>query len=233
MRPSFFSDRSSRTGPASAARRCVLASLVAVLALCVPAGPSGFVAGASASVPQPDAVPTRWQLDFQVGPMRLITLESDSGEPRAWWYMTLEVENNSGRDQFFVPAFDLTTDEGQVVRAGRGVPGKVYRELLDLLDDPLLDTQFAVQDVLLQGEENARRVLIVWPAADLDADELSVFFIGFSGENEAYRVRDPETGELREFVLRKTYRVDYCVPGEMWNRGSRPFERCGSQWVLR
>lgn len=184
-------------------------------------------------VPQPDPAPRRWQLDLDVGPMRLATIDVEGKGPRAWWYLTFEVENNSGRDQFFVPAFELATDEGEVVRAGRGVPGGVFRQLLDQLNDPLLADQFSVQGLLLQGEENARRGLVVWPATDLDANELSVFFVGFSGENQRYRVRDPESGELREFTLRKTYRVDFCIPGEIRNRGSRPFQVCGERWIMR
>ncbi|MEL7472127.1 MAG: hypothetical protein AAGK04_02335 [Planctomycetota bacterium] len=185
-----------------------------------------------AMAPEPDPTPSRWELDLELGPMRIATVDTTSG-PRAFWYLTLKVENNSGRDQFFVPAFDLATDRGQVVRAGRGVPGSVYAELLNRLQNPLLETQFAVQDLLLQGEENAKEALVVWPAVDLDADRLSVFFIGFSGENKRMFIPDPETKELVEFVTRKTYMVQYCTPGQIRVDRAEPFEVCGRVWVMR
>lgn len=194
------------------------------------------VAGAgalSAMAPEPDPAPKRWELDVVMGPLRVATGEVPGQGLRVFYYQTFQVTNNTGREVFFAPAFELGTERGDVVRAGRGVPGSVVRGLLDRLENPLLMDQYAVIGPLLQGEENAREGLAVWLAPDVNSDEMSVYAIGFSGESEKYVVTDPATGERAEKVLRKTLRLTYCLPGELHNRGATPLEECGRRWIMR
>ena len=207
---------------------CVAVStaLVALVALVM----AGVLMGLA---PEPDPAPKRWELDVQMGPLRVATVTDGDRGDRVYFFQTFRVTNNTGREVFFAPAFDLGTEEGAVVRAGRGVSGGVVRTLLDRLEDPLLEDQYAIIGPLLQGEENARDGLVIWLAPDLAADEYSVYGIGFSGESETYVVPDPETGEATEKVLRKTLRLTYCVPGEIRGRGADPLEQCGRRWIMR
>lgn len=196
---------------------------------------AALLAGAvlTAMAPEPDPAPKRWELDVQMGPLRVATLEAPGRGERVYFYQTFRVTNNTGREIFFAPAFDLATDRGDVVRAGREVPGSVVRTLLDRLENPLLQDQYSVIGPLLQGEENAREGLVVWLAPDIASDEISVFGIGFSGESESYFVPHPETGEMAEVVLRKTLRTTYCLPGELHQRGAQPLIECGRRWIMR
>lgn len=147
-----------------------------LLATAIPASP------AAAAAPEPNPVPRRWQLDVAVGPLRLATVETPEHGRRDYLYTFYKVVNNSGEDLLFAPMFELATDEGHLIRSGRGVPAAVTQELLRRLENPFLQDQISIIGVLLQGEENAKEGLVIWPAEGLKVDELSIYAAGFSGE---------------------------------------------------
>jgi len=178
--------------------------------------------------PEPEPIPRRWQFDIEPSDLRVRTIEVN-GTPQAFFYMTYKVTNNTGEDRFFAPWFELATDQGTVVRSGRGIPHSVTQELLRAYRNPLLMDEVSVQGLLLQGEANAREGLVVWPADDLDADEILVFAVGFSGETKT--VARPDNGE--ETVLRKTLMLRHDTPGDIDPRGGRPLTRTQSRWILR
>ena len=183
--------------------------------------------------PEPDPLPKRWQLDIDVGPLRVAMVDIEGHEPQVYDYMTYRVTNNSGQDLQFAPIFELGTDEGELFRAGRDVPRAVRLELLDRLGNPLLEDQIAILGTLLQGKENAKDGLVVWPVGDMDIDEVSVYATGFSGETARIELPDPESGEKREIVLRKTYMVQYDIPGSLELRGSEPLKPRDERWIMR
>jgi len=183
--------------------------------------------------PEPDPLPKRWQLDIDVGPLRVAQISVEGQEPQVYYYMTYRVTNNSGQDLQFAPIFELGTDEGELLRAGRDVPRAVRLELLDRLGNPLIEDQIAILGTLLQGKENAKDGLVVWPVGDMDIDEVSVYAAGFSGETARIELPDPETGEKREIVLRKTYMVRYSIPGSLELRGSEPLKPRDERWIMR
>lgn len=183
--------------------------------------------------PEPDPVPRRWQLDLEIGPMRVATVEVRGGGPRSYLYLTYTVANNSGQDLLFAPAFDLATDEGEVIRSGVGVAHEVVRALLNRLDNPFLEDQIGIIDILLQGEENAKEGIVIWPLNDLNVSELNLFAAGFSGETATVDVTNPRTGQPSRMVLRKTLMVRYRVPGELLDLGDRPLDVTDRSWIMR
>jgi hypothetical protein len=191
------------------------------------------VAGVWATPPEPDPVPTRWQLDLKAGPLRIATIDTPDAGPRAYFYFTYKVTNNSGEDLLFAPAFDMATENGDVRRADQKVPPEVTRELLRRLNHPFLQDQIGILGLMLQGEENAKFGLAVWPADDLDVDEISIYAAGFSGETTTLRFKDPKTGKIKQIVLRKTYMLRYRSPGELVDRGSRPITQVEARWIMR
>lgn len=191
------------------------------------------LAGFGVRPPEPDPLPQRWELDLEVGPMRLATVEVDGEGALPYFYMTYRVTNNSGEDLQFAPSFDLGNEDGDVVRAGVDVPRQVRQHLLNLLDNPLLQDQIEIIGPLLQGRENAKDGLVIWPAVDLDADELVLYASGFSGETQIVPFTDPDTGEVTEITFRKTYMVRYDTPGSLADRGSRPLEISSERWIMR
>jgi len=191
-------------------------------------------AAAAARAPEPDPVPERWQLDLEVGQLRVTTVPTREG-PRPFFYLTYQVTNNSGEDLLFAPMWELATDDGEMRRSGLGVPRDVTRHLLARFDNPLLNDQLSMLGRLLQGRENAKQGLVIWPAEDLDVDTVQVFAAGFSGEFRSYMVPDPQNpGEMTRFVLRKTRSLTYCTPGELRPLHNQELRLCERPvWIMR
>jgi hypothetical protein len=206
-----------------------LALGVIALAMAVPvAGATGRAAG-----PEPSPVPKRWQLDVDVGPIRTTTIEVKGRGLQAYHYLTYRVTNNSGRDVLFAPAWDLATDEATVFRSGRDVPVEVTRRIMDDLANPFLRDQIEIIGPLLQGKENAKQGVVIWPARDLKVEYLQVFAAGFSGETATIEVPDPKTGGMGQVLLRKTLMLKYRSPGEIDPTDSRPLDLVEKRWIMR
>ncbi|TVQ33063.1 MAG: hypothetical protein EA376_03130 [Phycisphaeraceae bacterium] len=203
---------------------CSALFAAALLAMATALGPVVALAA-----PQPSPIPTRWELDLRPGPLRIVHLDVPGIGPQTYYYLTYLVVNNSGQDLTFAPSFQLTTDEGELVRSGEDVPLWVTRELLNRLRNPLLEDEIGVLGMLEQGEENGIEGLVVWPARNLKVDEVVVYAAGFSGETR--RIRRPDTGE--EVTLRKVMMLRHDTPGEQTRRGSLPLERTVQRWILR
>ncbi len=207
--------------------RRVLGACLGLMLLALPLVPMG------AWAPEPDPVPTRWELNFEPGPLRVIRLDRGAAGPQYYFYMTYRVTNHSGNDLIFAPSFDLVTEAGALRRSGRDVPAEVTAEILTMLRNPFLEDQISILGNILQGVENAKDGLVIWPADDLETDTLQVFVAGLSGENKPYVVTDAETGRNKRFMLRKTLELNYETPGTLTGRGSMPMELGQTRWVMR
>lgn len=194
---------------------------------------SSMPAVAPARPPEPDPVPRRWQMELQPGPLRFATINVEGKGTQSYYYLTYKVTNASGSDLLLAPAFDLANDRGVVLRSGRDVPVEVTKELMARLDNPFLEDQIGILGILQQGPENAKEGLVIWPAQDLKGEEVVVYAAGFSGESRNLDVPDGRTGEPKRITLRKTLMLRYRVPGEIYNRGSEPFELTEQRWILR
>lgn len=217
---------------ARANRLCSLG--VCALALVAAAG--GFWAGLARegvafAAPEPDPVPRRWQLTVEPGPMRVASVQVD-GQARLYYYMTYKVTNTSGGDQMFTPAFDLADDMGNVQRAGRDVPASVTKAILDQLENPLLQDQISVVGMLLQGQENAKDGLVIWPVMNNHVHSLEVYGAGFSGETRTLEAFDPETHGTKRMTLRKSLMLRYQTVG-LVRPDSEPLSVLEQRWIMR
>ncbi|MCA9300837.1 MAG: hypothetical protein KDA28_17325, partial [Phycisphaerales bacterium] len=139
-----------------------------------------------------------------------------------------------GEDLYFAPLWELATDGGELIRSGRGVGSGVTESLLGQLDNTFLESQEAIVGPLLQGEENAKEGLVVWPANDLSVDEIRIYGAGFSGETRTITVFNPESGNHdRRVVLRKTLMLAHSAPGEITPNARRPLQREEERWIMR
>lgn len=223
-----MTDRTSRIS----GRLLTLALAAGVAAL----APMSVTSPRATAAPEPSPVPLRWQLDLEPGPLKIAFLNVPEVGPRAYLYMTYKVVNNTGGDMYFAPTFELSNDEGDLLRAGRDVPTEVNRLLLEQLKNPFLKDQTDAIGALRQGEENAREGLVVWPAQTLKADRVTVYCIGFSGETK--RVTAPAEGSDEgkageEVVLRKTLMLIHTTPGELTGADRRALARTETRWILR
>lgn len=203
-----------------------IAALVAMLAALCGTAAIGLA-------PEPDPIPRRWQLSFEPGPLRFVSLDVPGQGVRDYFYFTYKVTNGTGQDVIFAPAFDLANDQGEIRRGGREVPGTAVKAMLAKLDNPFLQDQVSVVGVLPQGEENAREGLVMWPANSLDASEISLFAAGFSGETRTVESKDAKSGKAVRVTLRKQLMIRYLTPGEIRNQGAAPFVERERRWVLR
>lgn len=221
-----------RISPRRSALRLLAGSAAALIAVGVPAVALGVGAGeAQAAAPEPRPVATNWEFTFEPGPLRLAWVETEGG-PRSYFYLTFKVTNYWGSDLLFAPSVDLVTSDAEVLRSGRDVPGAVTEEIMRRLDNPLLESQNNIVSTVLNGPEHAREGVLIWPATDLDVDEISIFFGGLSGESESYVV-GRGTAEPQRYTLRKTMMLRFATPGDIGQQGSRPFDLVEKRWVMR
>lgn len=192
------------------------------------AGWMGASALHAAAYPEPRIVTDSWELEFEFDEPRTIAVER-GGETRLYWYMTYTVRNESGEDQLFVPEAWAATDAGDLLAANRDVPPAVFRAIEEQEDNPLLENPVQVVGRLLQGEDNARDSVFIWPVPEHDVDYIRMFIGGLSGET--HDVEDPETGET--YVLRKTLMLEYATPGDVSHTAQKPFIFEGREWVVR
>ena len=186
---------------------------------------------ATHAAPEPAPVATQWEFTFEPGPLRLAWVE-EQGERKPFFYMTYRVTNHWGGVKLFAPDVSLMSDNSNVRRSGRGVSSAVTAEIIRRLKNPLLESQTDIVSTVLQGVEHARDGVVIWPAEDLQADELTVFFGGLSGEFQSY-ITGRNTSDPQRYTLRKTMMMRFATPGQISGQGDRPFELVEKRWVMR
>ncbi|MEX2670838.1 MAG: hypothetical protein WD294_01880 [Phycisphaeraceae bacterium] len=180
--------------------------------------------------PQPDIVPSSWELDFKYSKPRVIAVRIPGEDvTHHYWYMTYEVVNRTGEDQYFVPEFTIVTDAGDVLDANQGIAPYVVKTIQNREANPLLQSPTEVIGRLLQGADNARDGMAIWRMPEHNVRNLRLFTAGLSGE--VHIVEDPSTGE--ELSLRKTLMVEYDLPGSGENMRRKEFLERDSEWVVR
>lgn len=214
----------------SVSRPSLFLSLLALAALAV-----AFVSQSPAAFagPEPAPVPKRWQLDAEFGPLRTAVIQTPESGQRAYFYLTYKVTNNSGQDLLFAPSFELATDTGKVRRSGRDVPVAVTRRILDELENPLLLDEVSITDTLLQGKENMKEGLVIWPAEELKLEHVTIYGAGFSGETATLEIPKAGSRDKTKYVLRKTAELVHWAGGEIDPSSSEPLTRLRMRWIMR
>lgn len=189
----------------------------------------GLLALPAAAAPEPEAIPRRWELRLEPGPLRITSVDIPGKGARAFFYFTFKVTNNSGQDLYFAPSFDLGLSDGTVVRSGRDVPQEATAAILKKLNNPFMSDELKAQGNLLQGPENAREAVVIWPATNLHVSDVTIYAAGFSGETKS--VVRPDTG--KPYVLRKTLMLRHSVSGDIDPTLNEPLTRTVERWILR
>lgn len=206
---------------------------VGVAGLCATVTTVGSVGVLAAMAPEPDPIPRRWQLSVEPGPLRIATVDTATTGPRKYFYFTYKVTNTSNTDLLFAPSFDLGSGDGQVRRSGRDVPPEVSRRILADLENSAIQDQIGVVGLLLQGEENAREGVVIWPAWETHVSELTIYAAGFSGETRQVQVKDVKSGALKNVMLRKTLMLRYQGPGELKVTEGQSISLAEDRWIMR
>ena len=143
--------------------------------------------------PQPDAVTQDWSFDFEYAQPDTIAIENADGSVSWYWYMTYKVTNFEEDELFFDPRIVIQSDNGEIVTANLGIDASVFKEVRNLLENPLLLSPIEVPGRVFKGENYARQSAIIWEVSEDDIDNFKVFVGGIYGETKT--VTDPSTGE--------------------------------------
>ena len=197
-------------------------------------GGAGSAAPDAFSYPQPALAGDAWQLVMTARDPETIAVRDLSGATRWYWYLPYAVVNLTGDDRLFVPEIAVLTDDGELIEAGRGVPGNVFPAIKKSVGNPYLVSPEAAVGTLRQGEDFLRESVAIWPVPTEDVDRMTVFFGGLSGETQpavspatgevlTEPVMDPATGQpatdangeprRQPVLLRRCEVLEYLTPG--------------------
>lgn len=187
-------------------KRVVLAVAVSAASVIAGVAPLAEVV----AFPEPAVVSPSWNLDFEHGKPTPVAVKDAAGQTRWFWYLPYKVTNNTSDDQLFIPEVTIATDRGQIVRAGQDVSATVFEQIKKNLNNPLLESPIEVVGRILQGQDYAKESVVIWPHfRGEDADEMTIFFAGLSGESQT--IPNPSTGE--PVLVRRTTAITYGLPG--------------------
>jgi len=216
--------------------------LVLAAVLCVSAA---WVLDADAA-PKPSPVPPSWQLEITYeAPMPIMVDDPRGAGQKLYWFMRYQVVNRTGADRIFVPEVALYTDTGQVVRGGAGIAASVVSQIKKAINDPIARDLTGITGKILQGEDNAKRGIVVFEDFDPEAGAFDIFLSGLSGETARIDLPVPvtvtgmgasgklEEVEVEQLVLTKTLRLRYELRGDLQSRLEADAVRIKQDWVMR
>jgi len=191
-------------------------------------------------------VPSHWQLNIDLEPLKAIQIRLPGRQQsETFWYLRYKVTNRTGSDRIFVPKLALYTDTGQVLRAGQKTPSAVFKRIKSLYNDPLLNDLAEMAGKLLQGRDNAKRGVAIWPDFDAKAGEVDIFIGGLSGEAVEISLPKPITVtrldaqgkeqvvQKTKIILTKTLRLHYATLGQASARPYAAPQLKKQDWVMR
>ena len=176
---------------------------------------------------EPSRVPVSWELTIKHGTLERIIVPID-GKDQTYWFMRYTVVNNSGRDILFTPSFEILAESGAAIGALQIVPAPVFEKIKALYKNPLLLSPTNIDGKLLQGEDNAKDGVAIFPALDAEARNFQVFIMGLSGETS--EVLNPTT--KKPVILQKTLELDYNLPGQAIAIDPQP-KLLATKWVMK
>ena len=202
--------------------------------------------GTTGAYPTPKILSPSWELEIQLQPpVAIEVVPPGQTQAKVFWYIVYKVTNSTGEDQLFVPDFLLYTATGQALRAGDNVPETVFKAIQHRHNEPLLQNKVAMTGKLLQGSNNARLGVAIWPDFDPEAGAFSIFVGGLSGEQADIKLPRPITvkqtdpsGKVSEVVktkvtLFKTRQLMCRVAGTAANRHRAPIQEVMRRWIMR
>jgi hypothetical protein len=192
------------------------------------------------SAPEPAIVPGpgEWTVDVTFEhPQQIVLQPGVQGTPRRFWYTIITLVNNTNQDVDFYPTCDLMTDTFQILPAGKFTSPEVF-ELIKIRHQskyPLLEPLQKSGNKILQGEDNAKDIAIIWPDFDVKATSFQIFIAGLSNETVAidHPVQKDETGRPIKVYLRKTLELSYSLRGDPRLRSDLGLAYKGKRWIMR
>lgn len=200
---------------------------------------TAILVGLCMAAPKPAILqrPGQWTVEVKFEHPQQIVVPSGGNAQSRFWYMILTVTNRTGREIEFYPKCDLMTDTFQVLPAGQGVPPIVFQQIKQRHGGvyQFLEPLEKVESRILQGEDNAKDIVIAWQDFDPQAASFRVFVGGLSNETAVVRhpVAVDQAGQPVQVFLRKTLELNYSLQGDPAMRPSVETVYSGQKWVMR
>jgi hypothetical protein len=192
------------------------------------------------AAPQPAIVPgpDDWTVDVRFEhPQQIEVRLAGDEKPRRFWYIIVTLTNKTNRDVDFYPKCELMTDTFQIIPAGEDVRPAVFQQIKRRHQRkyPFLESLKQAGHRMLQGEDNAKDIAIIWPDFDAKARNIKLFITGLSNETVAvdHPVAKDETGKPVKVYLRKTLELSYGIPGDAAFRSEVKPVYKGKRWIMR
>jgi len=196
--------------------------------------------GVCSAAPEPAVIqaPGEWTLEatFEHPQQIMVRVPGEQG-PKRFWYMIITVTNRTGSTVSYYPKCELMTDTFQIIRASKGLRAKVFEQIRLRHQGryPFLESLEFVDNRILQGEDNARDIAIVWPDFDSKAKNIKLFIDGLS--NETVLIEHPTAKDANDMpikvYLRKTLELSYSIGGDPQLRGQSALKFKTKRWVMR
>jgi hypothetical protein len=190
----------------------------------------------AAPFPQPSRYPISWELDFVHAVPERIVVDTGNGPPRAYWYVTYTVTNNTGQERTFLPWFEMLTKDGKIIRSDQSIPFQVFEAIKHREGSKMLEPFTQMGGEILLGEDQAKDGVAIWLEPTTEMGRFSIFVTGLCGE--AITMTDDAGAELstpegKPIILRKTLQLNYMVPGDELYPEADPVAEEPLAWVMR
>ena len=220
-------------------------ALALFVGLVIAASPAARRAG---DYPEPSPYPIAWELKFDHSRPKRIVVQIPGQGPRAFWYVTFTVTNETEENQTFLPVFEMLTRDGKIIQSDKNVPFHVFDAIKRKEQNRYLLPSAKIGGVLRVGEDQARDGVAIWPEPMTEMGSFSIFVSGLSGETVTMKMVDgkpvkvkPENisqelkGVKKEdvIVLRKTLQLNHVIYGDDRFPGLDQVNVKESQWVMR
>jgi hypothetical protein len=194
----------------------------------------GFAAPEPAIVPRPG----EWTVDVTFEhPEQIVLQRTAKSKPERFWYTIITLANNTDQDVDFYPKCELMTDTFQIIPAGKNVPTAVFQLIKTRHQGkyPFLERLEKADNKILQGEDHAKDLAIIWPDFDAQATGIKVFITGLSNETAAidHPIQKDEAGQPVKVFLRKTLQLSYALEGDPALRPYLKVAYKDQTWVMR
>ena len=187
--------------------------------------------------PQPAVVqkPGDWTLEVRFEDPIQIVLPGTVQQ--RFWYMILTLTNKSGKDVDFYPSCELMTDTFHRIPAIQGV-GVVLFDKIRIRHQgryPFLELIENAGNKILQGEDNTKDLVVIWPDFDPNAKGFDIFISGLSNETAAldHPSEKDADGKSVKIYLRKALQLTYSLAGDPKFRDKQKLKLENKQWIMR
>ncbi|MBN2021108.1 MAG: hypothetical protein JW749_12895 [Sedimentisphaerales bacterium] len=196
------------------------------------------ICGPALSAPEPAIVPKPgdWTLEVRFEQPQQMVLKGDKTQQR-FWYIILNLTNKSDKDVDFFPRCELVTDTLQVLPAVEGASDVLFEKIKKRHQGkyPFLQLLENAGNRMLQGQDNALDIAVIFPDFDPNAKTAAIFISGLSNETVAvdHPTEKDQDGSPVKIYLRKTLQLTYSLAGDPVFRSEQKLRFVDKRWVMR